>query len=93
MVSLLTLMALKSSSDSERPLGVIIVFSINKTVTEEQQSLKGSWKIPPCRRPDQFAQYHLAVTKTIALDLSMKSLPRTNQVLLFPLSLTNSCEH
>ena len=56
MVSLLTLMALKSSSDSERPLGVIIVFSIKKTVTEEQQSLKGSWKIPPCRRPDQFAQ-------------------------------------
>ena len=36
MVSLLTLMALKSSSDSERPLGVIIVFSINNTVTEEQ---------------------------------------------------------
>ena len=93
MVSLLTLMALKSSSDSEGPLGVIIVFSNNKTVTEEQQSLKGSWKIPPCRRPDQLAQYHLAVTKTIAPDLSMKSLPRTNQVLLFPLSLTNSCEH
>lgn len=93
MVSVLTLMALKASSDSERPLGVIIVFSINKTVTEEHQSPKGSWKIPPCRRPDQFAQHHLAVAKTIAPDLSMRSLPRTNQVLLFSLSLTNSCEY